>query len=714
MGFTQYPAPSGGSGGSADFDTADELATQIDNETTGSGPFVRQVNAELAGTTLLETISYNRADAQVLDLGTIADAGTATLDDNYSKFSLVASGQSWTLSVPVDFPEGDVVIFGESTSALDAQTVTLSNSAIRPEQSATELVNSFVIPVGSSAKFIIYLRIDSSSQIDTFSVVGDSFTPATPASTVTFSSGGGLSATTVQGAISELDTEKANTADLADVALSGDYADLLNVPSVPTIPAIASFAVGSAYSVTNSSAAVTFGTTNPVIRLTTAGTYLLFVPITVQFNGATFGSNATVTLKIRRTNNTAADVSNSTTTFGTGVVTTASGVLTRAQLPLVGYTTSNTDDLLTVYADVSAGPSAGSLQITSCSVLALKVGSYTVQDTTPPTLSSADIDVTGDTLTLNFNEIVGIGAGGSTGVTITPDGGAATVTYLSGAGTTSLVFDISRTILSGETVTLDYTNPGDGFEDLSGNDLATISGSSVTNNSTSTGFTPTVGTFASDYMTTSTAGVAWSDTKTFTASFWIKFNGGDGVLQQIFRNGNGRFLIEKTTANLIRATASTTGGTATLNISGSTALTVASGWTHVLICVDTADAANHIKRKIFINGVADTITETTFNNNVMDLLDAFMRFGGGASGANKITADVCEVWLDDTYVDDPTLFAAGGVPISLGANGQLPKSGTPPAFYWSLGVWTGATVSDASGNGNDATVTGSIAAGTPP
>ena len=54
-------------------------------------------------------------------------------------------------------------------------------------------------------------------------------------------------------------------------------------------------------------------------------------------------------------------------------------------------------------------------------------------------------------------------------------GGAATLTYVSGAGTRFLVYSWSRTIGDDETGQIDYTQPGDGLEDeLLFNDVASI------------------------------------------------------------------------------------------------------------------------------------------------------------------------------------------------------------------------------------------------
>ena len=107
-------------------------------------------------------------------------------------------------------------------------------------------------------------------------------------------------------------------------------------------------------------------------------------------------------------------------------------------------------------------------------------------DTTAPTLSTKVINAAGNQLTLTFNEAVMIGAGGNAGWTLTASGGAAGLSYLSGATSSALVYTITgRAILPGETVTVSYTQPGNGVEDTGGgNDLASLTNSSVTNGST--------------------------------------------------------------------------------------------------------------------------------------------------------------------------------------------------------------------------------------
>lgn len=100
----------------------------------------------------------------------------------------------------------------------------------------------------------------------------------------------------------------------------------------------------------------------------------------------------------------------------------------------------------------------------------------------PPTLSSATIQSSGDTINLVFSKSVTVGAGGNGGFVATMSGGAVTMTYSSGSGSTTLVYSLSRTIGEAETGTLAYTQPGDGIEATTGgDDLASFSGTTILN-----------------------------------------------------------------------------------------------------------------------------------------------------------------------------------------------------------------------------------------
>lgn len=130
---------------------------------------------------------------------------------------------------------------------------------------------------------------------------------------------------------------------------------------------------GTAYTLTATSAAVDLGTTDPVLpALAKAGTYLISGIAVLNYVGASFASNRTLTFKLRRTNNTAGDLTGGSVAFGSGIVTTVTSSQVVAIPPTI-YTTSNTDDLVTLFADVSVLPTAGSATISAVNLTAVRI-----------------------------------------------------------------------------------------------------------------------------------------------------------------------------------------------------------------------------------------------------------------------------------------------------------------------------------------------------
>jgi hypothetical protein len=132
------------------------------------------------------------------------------------------------------------------------------------------------------------------------------------------------------------------------------------------------YAAGTVYALTATSAAIDFGTTDPVITFAKAGTYLIQARVNLEYAGATFAANRTVTIKLRRTNNTAADLTNGSTAIGTDVVTTVTGVLEVLGLPTIVYAAA-AGDIVTIFGDVSVIPTAGALNVTEASIVATRL-----------------------------------------------------------------------------------------------------------------------------------------------------------------------------------------------------------------------------------------------------------------------------------------------------------------------------------------------------
>ncbi len=143
--------------------------------------------------------------------------------------------------------------------------------------------------------------------------------------------------------------------------------------SVASGATVTTTASGTAYSLTNTSAAVDFtggGSVDPVITIPATGTYKVKGHVNLYFNGATFASDRTVTLKLRRTNNTAGDLTNAVVTLHTGVVTTLTATWLVIDWEADDYTTANSNDALTIFADVGVAPTAGSLQVVEAKITA--------------------------------------------------------------------------------------------------------------------------------------------------------------------------------------------------------------------------------------------------------------------------------------------------------------------------------------------------------
>ena len=144
-------------------------------------------------------------------------------------------------------------------------------------------------------------------------------------------------------------------------------------------------------------------------------------------------------------------------------------------------------------------------------------------DTTPPTLTSATIPTTGDSVTVVFSEALTVGTGGNGGWTLNSPTNA--MTYSSGDGTTTFVYNLASTIYDTDAPTITYTQPGDGLEDSAGDDLASFDpwSGSVSNLSTETSATP----FLSDSFTEST-NTDLVDHTPNTGGAWLQTGGVDG------------------------------------------------------------------------------------------------------------------------------------------------------------------------------------------
>ena len=127
------------------------------------------------------------------------------------------------------------------------------------------------------------------------------------------------------------------------------------------------YAAGAAYTLTTSYALADFGTTDPKLTIDRPGTYLVLARLVWMTTSA---ASPTVDFKLRRTNNTAADLANSETSISEGL-SAISGATAEYEisLPPVVYTTENTDDLIELWGKTSAG----SPTVTEASIVAVRI-----------------------------------------------------------------------------------------------------------------------------------------------------------------------------------------------------------------------------------------------------------------------------------------------------------------------------------------------------
>ena len=137
-------------------------------------------------------------------------------------------------------------------------------------------------------------------------------------------------------------------------------------------------AAGTVYALTNTAALLNFGTTDPSLTINAPGTYLLLANVRIDYTGATVAAPQLVTLKIRRTNNTAADITGATRSVKTDIITTLTYTLGVIPLPPVVYVTTNSDDVLEIWGSIDVAPSAGSIDAVEAELVAVRLFDQTL------------------------------------------------------------------------------------------------------------------------------------------------------------------------------------------------------------------------------------------------------------------------------------------------------------------------------------------------
>lgn len=294
-------------------------------------------------------------------------------------------------------------------------------------------------------------------------------------------------------------------------------------------------------------------------------------------------------------------------------------------------------------------------------------------DFTAPTVTSMTVGPSGDSVTIVLSEAVDFGSGGNGGFALTSDGGAVTLAYASGAGTSTLVYSTSRTILQTEALSNgSYTQPGSGVLDDYKNPLATFTGKTVTNNSTQTNSFAwySVALDGNDRINRGGDLTGLSDGKQFYLSFWFKATA--DAQQSVLGTTDQKFHVELNTAGgALRVSAQNSGGSTILDLR--TAGQYRDGsWHHVAISVDLTDTG---KRHIYVDGASDLVA-FTYTNDMMDLTPGDWSVGSRGDPFLQFSGKLSEFVFGSSYID-----------LSVGANlEKFRTSGGDPADILSNGL----------------------------
>jgi hypothetical protein len=133
------------------------------------------------------------------------------------------------------------------------------------------------------------------------------------------------------------------------------------------------YATGTPYSIVVPMQLLTFGTTSPSLTINKAGTYLVLARVRQDRNNASHINRHTITYKLRRTNNTAADLTNGTTAY----VDEPHAAMTETEdivpLPSVLYTTTNTNDVIELWGNIDIVTTGGTHDAVEAEIVAVRL-----------------------------------------------------------------------------------------------------------------------------------------------------------------------------------------------------------------------------------------------------------------------------------------------------------------------------------------------------
>ena len=219
-----------------------------------------------------------------------------------------------------------------------------------------------------------------------------------------------------------------------------------------------------------------------------------------------------------------------------------------------------------------------------------------------------------------------------------------------------------------------------------------------------------------DYLTRGAAWTSAADSSQLLVSFWIRKTSVPGAFQNLIKSTNSFIIIRLETTG--RISFSLNDPTLTTNCNYATTTNVCDGnWHHVIAAFDTNFASTSKIRKIYIDGVLETLSTDSNSASAMtiDFTDTNWAIGGNTNGANKLDGEMAEIYfapgqfLDLTVAANREKFRSSvGRAKYVGTDGSLP-TGTAPYLYLHLDdAETANNFASNTGTGGGMTVNGAL------
>lgn len=216
-----------------------------------------------------------------------------------------------------------------------------------------------------------------------------------------------------------------------------------------------------------------------------------------------------------------------------------------------------------------------------------------------------------------------------------------------------------------------------------------------------------------DYLLRGSALTGAVDSATGIFSVWLRFDGGDGSEQGIWRDNESRFTIVRQTTNTLRVQLRNSAGTSSLTFDTVGTLTAGGTWKHILASWNTNFSAGNKVTHLYVSDVSDktVISDASGTFNVDYTPSTNVAVGATTAGVSKFNGCMAELYvaigqfLDFSDSANRRKFiSAIGKPVDLGADGSLP-TGSAPIVYLNNPA---ASFGTNKGTGGDFTITGSL------